>query len=143
MLSVTAVVHTLGTLIEDQQYKQSIKEGNLPALLSTAFRNLGTKNPLADVGKNNSSSYEVMNRDSALRVCETFLSTPVPSNLERPRAFVYVSAEDIFRPWISEKYIEMKREAESRIDEMISNDMRCRSVHIRPSECCALSLQEC
>jgi len=128
----TAVVHTLGTLFEGQQYKKALKDGDLPNLFAAVFQNLGSKNPLeSNTAKD--SSYEAINRDTALRVCETFLSTPPPASLSRPRAFIYVSAEDIFRPWISERYIQTKRETESRIAQLLSQNTDFRSVYIRPS----------
>lgn len=72
----------------------------------------------------------------ALRVAETFLeSTPEPSlQLLGPRPFVYLSAEDIFRPIIPARYIETKREAEAGIESMIaSRTHEYRGVYIRPS----------
>jgi len=134
MTGTTAVVHTLGTLFESQKYKQALKEGNLPGLLATVFQGFGSANPLEQrTEKDVSSSYESVNRDTAIRVCETFLSSAAPPAMDRSRAFVYVSAEDIFRPWIPAKYIETKREAESRIDQMLASNQNYRCVHIRPS----------
>lgn len=72
----------------------------------------------------------------ALRVAETFLeSTPEPGlQLLGPRPFVYLSAEDIFRPIIPARYIETKREAEAGIESMIaSRTHEYRGVYIRPS----------
>ena len=43
--------------------------------------------------------------------------------LPHPRAFVYVSAEDIFRPFIPARYIETKRQAELDIRDMMSSAM--------------------
>ena len=51
----------------------------------------------------------------------------------KPRPFIYVSAEDIFRPVIPAKYIETKREAERAIERMMSVNSQFRSVYIRPS----------
>jgi len=76
-------------------------------------------NPLEKGGDGRRGSYEVLNRDSALRVCETFLSISPNVQSVGPRPFVYVSAEDIFRPFISARYIETKREAEQGIEEMM------------------------
>lgn len=125
-------MHTLGTLFEGQQYKKAIKDGDLPALFANIFEGFGSKNPL-ESNTAKESSYETVNRDTALRVCETFLATPPPASLSGPRAFVYVSAEDVFRPWISEKYIQTKREAESRIDQLLSKNTGVRGVYMRPS----------
>lgn len=71
----------------------------------------------------------------ALRVCEAFASSTPAHPLARPRAFVYVSAEDIFRPFISARYIESKREAEQGIARMLADDAHVRGVYVRPSEC--------
>ena len=70
---------------------------------------------------------------TALRVCETFLASVPKVEIEGPRPFVYVSAEDIFRPFIPARYIETKREAEVRIEEMMENNPQFRGVYIRPS----------
>jgi len=89
-------------------------------------------NPLASP-EEDPESYETLNRDAALRVCETFLSTPSSVPLEGPRPFVFVSAEDIFRPFIPARYIETKREAELGIERMVSGKQDYRAVYIRPS----------
>ena len=47
---------------------------------------------------------------------------------------MYVSAEDVFRPLISARYIETKREAEQGIEEMILDRPDYRGVYIRPSK---------
>jgi hypothetical protein len=52
-----------------------------------------------------------------------------------PRPFVYISAEDIFRPVIPAKYIETKREAEKGIESMMVNKPGYRGVYMRPSMC--------
>lgn len=71
----------------------------------------------------------------ALRVCEAFVSTPPADNLkiDTPRPFVFISAEDIFRPFISARYIETKREAEQGIEKMMRGKADYRGVYIRPS----------
>ncbi|KAH9951469.1 mitochondrial protein [Amylocystis lapponica] len=132
-----AVVHTLGTLLEDTQYKAALKDGNVPALLATFASGLlggHSRNPLEqNDARGKTGSYEILNRDAALRVCEAFMSSSPPEHSEGPRPFVYVSAEDIFRPLISARYIETKREAEQRIDSMFTERPGFRAVHIRPS----------
>lgn len=132
----TAVVHTLGTLLEDTSYKTALKESNVPALLSTFVSRLasldpGSVNPLKDPHKE--GGYEQMNRDAALRVCEAFFSTDSEVPLSGPRPFVYVSAEDVFRPFIPAKYIQTKREAEWHIENMLEHNESFRGVYIRPS----------
>jgi len=131
---VDGVVHTLGTLLEDGQYKKAMAEGNLGALIGSfvgGFADSG--NPLEKGGENRGGSYEVLNRDSALRVCETLLSMPPSVHNISPRPFVFVSAEDIFRPFISARYIETKREAERGVEQMTLANPDYRGVYIRPS----------
>ena len=53
--------------------------------------------------------------------------------LPGPRPFVYISAEDIFRPMISARYIETKREAERGIEQLTAGRPEYRGVYIRPS----------
>ena len=132
MSDATAVVHTLGTLIEGSRYKEALKEGNLLGLISSLTSALGSSNPLgtADTRK----SYVALNRDSALRACEAYISAKPSLSLTKPRAFVHVSAEDVFRPWIPAGYIEMKREAEVGINQLVSDHPGLRAVHIRPSQ---------
>jgi nucleoside-diphosphate-sugar epimerase len=67
-------------------------------------------------------------------VCRAFIdSTPQGDNpLQRP--FVYISAEDIFRPFIPARYIESKYEAEAAIEQLVSiRPDEFRGVFIRPS----------
>ncbi|EAU88493.2 mitochondrial protein [Coprinopsis cinerea okayama7 len=133
---VGGVVHTLGTLLEDGAYKRAIREGNVPALVKSFLGTGQDSNPLRrNVAEEQQGSYERINRDSALRVCESFLeSSKTASNVpNQPRPFVYVSAEDIFRPIVPARYIETKREAEQRIEEMMRENPDYRGVYIRPS----------
>lgn len=129
---VTAVVHTLGTLLEDSRYKAALNKGDIGALVRVAVDGF-TKggNPLAE--KSPKGGYDELNRDSALSVCETFISTTPDTPLPHPRAFVYVSAEDIFRPFIPARYIESKREAELGIERMLLGNPAFRGVFVRPS----------
>ncbi|GAW10116.1 mitochondrial protein [Lentinula edodes] len=114
LADVHGVVHTLGTLIEDG---------------GSVF---GFQNPLKGISE---GSYEDINRDSALRVCEAFLSSGQGKQSPKPRPFVYISAEDVFRPIIPARYIETKREAEMGIEAMLSTSPpgQYRGVYIRPS----------
>ncbi|KAF8798068.1 NAD(P)-binding protein [Phlegmacium glaucopus] len=133
---VDGVVHTLGSLLENSSYKNALKAndvlGFLGSLFQTATGDFG--GPLKQDNKK-TTSYEVMNRDSALRVCEAFMASESSSgvNPTKPRPFVYVSAEDIFRPVIPARYIETKREAERGIEQMMSLNSQFRGVYIRPS----------
>lgn len=129
---VDAVVHTLGTLIEGATYKQSVRDGNLIGLLSSIVG----RNPLT---RHQDTSYERMNRDSALAVCEAFIASGRDRAYPKSRAFVFVSAEDIFRPVISARYITTKREAEKGLDSLIKAEnasstktVAYRGVYVRP-----------
>lgn len=79
---------------------------------------------------------------TAIRVCEEFIqSSPNAGDApNQPRPFVYLSAEDIFRPVIPARYIETKREAERRIEEMMVIHPAYRGVYLRPSKFSNLSL---
>ena len=61
------------------------------------------------------------------------MASPAGADPSKDRPFVYVSAEDIFRPVIPARYIETKREAERVIEQMMSLNPRFRGVYIRPS----------
>jgi len=68
-------------------------------------------------------------------MCETFVaSKPIPA-IAHVRPFIYISAEDIGRPIISVRYIETKREAEKRIEEILRDHPQYRGVYVRPGEC--------
>ena len=71
---------------------------------------------------------------SALRVCEAFLSAGASTDwsANTPRPFIYISAEDIFRPIIPARYIKTKREAEQGIGHMMFGKSGYRSVFMRP-----------
>jgi hypothetical protein len=77
-----------------------------------------------------------LNHNTALQVCKAFISSspnPETEDLNHPRPFIYISAEDIFRPLIPAGYIERKREAEQEIEGMIKATSSYRAVYIRPS----------
>ncbi|KAN0063796.1 hypothetical protein ACQY0O_003846 [Thecaphora frezii] len=122
----TAVVHTLGILLE-ADYKPNPSR-SLSDIASNALAGIAkgwgyapnsAANPLAaDAASRHqpTPSYQVMNRDSAISVAHTFLSALQqrdPSS--QPAPFVYISAEDIFRPIIDARYITTKRQAERAI----------------------------
>ncbi|OBZ75999.1 GTP:AMP phosphotransferase AK3, mitochondrial [Grifola frondosa] len=133
---MSAVVHTIGTLFEKTPYKAALRRDDVPAFLgsvaSSVMGGRATGNPLEHEAAR-SGSYEQINRDTALRVCEAFLATAPPEGVDGPRAFVFVSAEDCTRPFVSARYIETKREAEVEIDKMIDGNTGFRGVYIRPS----------
>ncbi|KAK7020565.1 adenylate kinase [Favolaschia claudopus] len=127
----SGVVHTIGILLEDAGYKRAVRDGDAPYLLRTLFAD---RNPLAPP----ETTYEMMNRDSALRVCQAFIDSAPPaeqtaSSAAPARPFVFISAADVFRPWISTRYIETKRAAERGIDQLLSSHPeRFRGVYLRP-----------
>ena len=72
----------------------------------------------------------------ALRVCAAFVASPRRTDISdcnQPRPFIFVSAEDIFRPVIPARYIETKWEAERGIQQMMKENSNYRGVYIRPS----------
>jgi len=128
----TSVVHTLGILLETDYKSQglsSLASGIAQGLLSDqSRRSAGSSgNPLATpktspMPEGREGLYERINRDSAVRVVQTYLETPPSSSSSpststppAPSPFVYISAEDIFRPVIPARYISTKRQAEERI----------------------------
>ncbi|KAI8998610.1 NAD-P-binding protein [Trametes punicea] len=134
---VTAVVHTIGTLFEKSGYKSAVKDGNVPRVLSSAVAALTgagrSANPLEREEKRREGSYELVNRDSALKVCEALVTSQPTVQTDGPRAFIYISAEDCLRPLVPSGYIESKREAEVGIENMIKANPNYRGVYIRPS----------
>ncbi|KAG8861166.1 hypothetical protein FRB96_003116 [Tulasnella sp. 330] len=135
----TAVVHTLGILLEGGKYKSAIRNGDLIGLLSsfTGASGLGSRGNPLDKGANGVGEYEKMNRDSALRVFETY-ATSTPPSTDNHKTFIYVSAEDIFRPFVPRRYIDTKREAEREIARMCKENNASaasspiRDVFVRP-----------
>jgi hypothetical protein len=79
-----------------------------------------------------------------VRVAQTFMdsstdaaavgATAAAAESGLPRPFIYISAEDIFRPVVPSAYIDTKREAEEQIDRMIKGNTNYRGVYMRPSE---------
>jgi hypothetical protein len=70
----------------------------------------------------------------AVRVAEAFVNSVDNSGSGQPRPFIYISAEDIFRPVVPAAYIDTKWEAEERIDRMVEGKADYRGVYMRPSE---------
>jgi hypothetical protein len=133
MPSVTAVVHTLGILFETD-YKSGgasiLLSGVANGLLENHRSSQKNANPLATprtTQTRKTGAYEKINRDSAIAVLKAFLETKPdyfqnPNDLlspaNEPSPFIYISAEDVFRPFVPERYILTKREAETRIQRM-------------------------
>ncbi|KAG9123048.1 hypothetical protein FRC07_000312 [Ceratobasidium sp. 392] len=112
----TAVVHTLGILLEAPRYKSAIRSSSLGGLVSAFGHAWGlgaAGNPLTKSTPGEEGTYESINTESALRVLETYASFTPASGSARP--FVYISAEDVFRPLVPARYIESKRAAEAAI----------------------------
>lgn len=71
-------------------------------------------------------------------MCETYLEeVRKDHDPYTPRAFIYLSAEDMGRPVIPRRYIETKREAEVRIHQLCEGT-GVRDIYIRPSELCSV-----
>ncbi|KAH9063324.1 mitochondrial protein [Lactarius vividus] len=129
---VSAVVHTLGTLLADTSYKDALRRQDLASAAGSIFRSLtgASGNPFEE----HRNAYETLNRDSAVRVATAFVNSNVDqAGTQHPRPFVYISAEDIFRPVIPAAYIETKREAEEQIERVIEGRTNYRAVYLRPS----------
>ncbi|BEI83756.1 hypothetical protein CcaverHIS002_0403600 [Cutaneotrichosporon cavernicola] len=119
MADKSAVVHTLGILLEDAGYKDAIARGDILGLLGgdTAVEARGT--------------YEAMNRDSALTVLDTMLAEPSPP-APAERSFVYVSAANKVAPFVPDRYVTTKREAEAGILERCEANGHVKPVLVRP-----------
>ncbi|GAA5833881.1 hypothetical protein JCM11251_005996 [Rhodosporidiobolus azoricus] len=134
-----AVVTTLGVLFE-QDYKQEGVAAPFKIIKNVLENAAGSRgNPLAK-GKGE-RSYEKLNRDSAITLFRSFTSSrsscPATSNPPPRNPFVYLSAEDIFRPFVPARYIQTKREAEEQISrlaiEAAVEGKGVRPVFVRPS----------
>lgn len=152
--SSSAVVHTLGILLEDPGYKQAIQDGNVLKLVK-GF--LGGGPGRLKSREEEKRGYEGMNRDSgmtfprthyswntgrsgdgadrvALTVLRTMLTTSPERSIAVPRPFVYISAADAFRPLVPARYLETKREAELGITRICAEEggKGVRPVFVRP-----------
>ncbi|ORY78409.1 hypothetical protein BCR35DRAFT_305012 [Leucosporidium creatinivorum] len=141
--SCTAVVSTLGILLEGDSYKSEGQASPLGVLKGVVKGFTGDRgNPLGE-REGEKRSYERMNRDAALTLFNAFRSsTPsTSSSSTSPSPFIYISAEDIFRPFIPSRYISTKREAERLIELGASASEKpgeggrsIRPVFVRPSD---------
>lgn len=69
----------------------------------------------------------------AIRVCKAFMDSDKGPTHSQERPFVYISAEDVFRPFVPERYIQSKYEAEKAIEALISSrPEEYRGIYIRP-----------
>ncbi|BGP22610.1 hypothetical protein JCM10295v2_001497 [Rhodotorula toruloides] len=131
--SCDGLVTTLGALFESEYKREGLARplSILKAIVENATGSRG--NPLA-VSKE--KSYERLNRDSAIQLFEAFRTSRSAPGDSAPSPFVFISAEDIFRPFVPERYIRTKREAEHAIWSRTSEDAerpRVRPVFVRPS----------
>jgi hypothetical protein len=76
-----------------------------------------------------------------VQVAEAFVNSVDNTASGQPRPFIYISAEDIFRPVVPTAYIDTKREAEEQIGRMIEGKPNYRGVYMRPSKRCPLSFR--
>ncbi|SCV00632.1 LAMI_0G06326g1_1 [Lachancea mirantina] len=97
----TNVVHSIGILLEDSSYKQKLKSNEPFKMSSPQWGN----NPLK---KDSKFTYEMMNKQSALKIAEELAKIPVAAE---KRTFTYISADRGF-PLVYSGYITSKREAE-------------------------------
>ncbi|KAK4048746.1 hypothetical protein OIO90_005739 [Microbotryomycetes sp. JL221] len=135
----SAAVSTLGVLFETE-YKSGGQPSVLGLVRSIARNLIGDRgNPLVR-SATQSKTYERMNKDAVLALLDNVVAIhPQPDGAAR-FPFVYVSAEDIFRPWVSSRYIETKRAAEKAIlaraealDRAPEGAWRLRPILVRPS----------
>eukprot|EP00041_Stephanoeca_diplocostata_P012660 m.212326 g.212326 ORF g.212326 m.212326 type:complete len:261 (+) comp19039_c0_seq1:355-1137(+) len=98
-----SVVHTVGTLLEQDAYKRFLRRG--------------------DYARYNGARYEEINRDTALAVMETAIAHQVESML-------YISAA-AKPPGVDQRYIDTKREVERALMGMHA-DSQLRGIVFRP-----------
>lgn len=112
---VDAIVSTIGVLLEGN-YKGS--NASLADTFKAISKGWGFSggNPLTP--KRSNDLYERMNRDAALSVARTWLSCMPREVADRPPPFIFISAEDVFRPIIDPRYILTKRQAEQGLERM-------------------------
>ncbi|BEJ14573.1 hypothetical protein CspHIS471_0403400 [Cutaneotrichosporon sp. HIS471] len=130
----SAVVHTLGILLEDAGYKDAIARGDVLGLLGGMLRGATGSGPASNPLKTAveaRGTYEAMNRDSALTVLDTMLAEPSPP-APAERSFIYVSAANKIAPFVPDRYVTTKREAEAGILERCEANGHVKPVLVRP-----------
>ncbi|CAI4668106.1 ASN_collapsed_G0038140.mRNA.1.CDS.1 [Saccharomyces cerevisiae] len=118
--NATNVVHSLGILLENENYKQTLSK---PPTYDSKLRLLSFgagPNPL----KKSSPyfTYEMMNKQSAIILADTFKQKILKKSKKEQekanqRSFTYISADKGF-PLIPSGYINSKREAEIELEKM-------------------------
>ncbi|GAA5978704.1 hypothetical protein JCM10908_004453 [Rhodotorula pacifica] len=130
--SCDALVSTLGILFESD-YKAQGQARPLSVLKAIAENATGSRgNPLS---QRTDRSYERINRDSALALYDAFHASRA-STRQDASPFVFISAEDIFRPFVPRRYISTKRAAEAAIwqrSHTASVPQSIRPILMRPS----------
>ncbi len=150
----TAAVHTVGILLESDYKSKASSASPVRNAIAGVVKGWGIRlpnlgadsNPLDDSrtragpsARQGRFSYEHMNRDSAIAVAHTFLSSLrsralAPRQAEgasTPAPFVYISAEDLFRPVVDARYIRTKRQAEAAIARLASHLQAPQREHTR------------
>ncbi|CAH02781.1 ubiquinone biosynthesis protein COQ11 [Kluyveromyces lactis] len=121
--NATDVVHSLGILLENENYKKQIN-GSFWSVPKLSFGGFG-KNPLAPKKPERSRfTYDMMNRYSATLLADTYMKV----NGGQAQTFSYISADRGF-PSIPSGYIDSKRQAEEHISQY---GKQIRSIILRP-----------
>ncbi|CAO1623337.1 unnamed protein product [Parajaminaea phylloscopi] len=110
---VNAVVSTIGVLLEGNYKGPAASFSETLSALAKGW-GVGSDNPLSS--KQGEGMYERMNRDAAVSVARTWLPHLSEETSVRPPPFVFISAEDIFRPIIDARYVLTKRQAECALE---------------------------
>ena len=118
--NATNVVHSLGILLENENYKQTLSKSPTYDSKSRLLSFGAGPNPL----KKSSSyfTYEMMNKRSAIILADTFKQKILKKSKKEQekanqRSFTYISADKGF-PLIPSGYINSKREAEIELEKM-------------------------
>ncbi|CAG8589383.1 783_t:CDS:2, partial [Paraglomus occultum] len=100
----TSVVHTVGTLLENPDYKKVVQSKSVVEAFGNLRISCKNQNPFKR-DANEANNYEKINRDTAIAVANE------AARHGSVKSFIYISATDVF-PFIDSKYISTKREAE-------------------------------
>lgn len=118
--TATNVVHSLGILLENENYKQTLSKSPTYDSKSRLLSFGAGPNPL----KKSSPyfTYEMMNKQSAIILADTFKQKILKKSKKEQekanqRSFTYISADKGF-PLIPSGYINSKREAEIELEKM-------------------------
>ncbi|AJV50826.1 hypothetical protein H789_YJM1250L05121 [Saccharomyces cerevisiae YJM1250] len=118
--NATNVVHSLGILLENENYKQTLSKSPTYDSKSRLLSFGAGPNPL----KKSSPyfTYEMMNKQSAIILADTFKQKILKKSKKEQekanqRSFTYISADKGF-PLVPSGYINSKREAEIELEKM-------------------------